>query len=415
MFHSFLLLCLLSFTLATPSEYTFHVYPSESTGEDAVFADVAGNSTVGNGFSSRIQNATEAIRVPYSLDASMAIPLDGYTRLAEIQVDNEPWTIHEDLTKQNGHLVFASKSGQQRVFPKTAEVYAPPADAKYPRYMGLSIQNVGMALDDVLATQLLKNGEPPEEQVRAVIPPILKGPDWTSFVGTVEANDVTAVYAAGGTKAYHANLILPEAGRVSRGRLEGYVGGWMPAIRKVVPVSNNEYFETVVFGDVAAPDPFIVQTWHRVSWIKNGAVTKVQFGHSYPSFSRKQVGPEASEFYKALFKFGEYWSKHLSEMVPLTLPDQSWADMNKYAFAKELMTRPGGVYPKYGAFDRDYGGSEYDGFQVFAISDMSSPQLSNRYSGHFHQLSKRQSGMGSLCTSQSCLRQLLHLVCSTEW
>ena len=27
------------------------------------------------------------------------------------------------------------------------------------------------------------------------------------------------------------------------------------------------------------------------------------------------------------------------------------------------MTRPGGIYPKYGAVDRDYGGSEYDAFQ----------------------------------------------------
>jgi hypothetical protein len=375
MFHSFLILSLLSLSFATPSEYTFHVYPSENTGEEAALSDVAGNSTVGNDFSLRIQNATAAVRVPYSLEASMAIPLTGYTRIAEIQVDNEPWTIHEDLTKQQGHLVFESKSGQQRVFPKTAELYAPPADPKYPRYMGMSIRDVGLALDDLLATQLLKNGEPPEEQVRAVIPPILKGPDWTSFVGTVEANDVTAVYAAGGTKAFHANLILPEAGRASKGRFEGYVGGWMPAIRKVVPVSNNEYFETVIFGDVEAPDPFIVQTWHRVSWIKNGKVAKVAFGHSYPSFSRKQTGPEASQFYKALFKFGEYWSKHLSEMVPVTLPDESWVDMNKYAFAKELMTRPGGVYPKYGAFDRDYGGSEYDGFQACSMSVTSSANV----------------------------------------
>jgi hypothetical protein len=37
--------------------------------------------------------------------------------------------------------------------------------------------------------------------------------------------------------------------------------------------------------------------------------------------------------------------------------------MPKHAFAKELMTRPGGIYPKYGAVDRDYAGSEYDGFQ----------------------------------------------------
>ena len=37
--------------------------------------------------------------------------------------------------------------------------------------------------------------------------------------------------------------------------------------------------------------------------------------------------------------------------------------MSKHAFARELMVRPGGVYPKYGAVDRDYYGSEYDGFQ----------------------------------------------------
>src|SRR5206468_10043293 len=46
-----------------------------------------------------------------------------------------------------------------------------------------------------------------------------------------------------------------------------------------------------------------------------------------------------------------------------------WIDMSKHAFAKELMVRPGGVYPKYGAVDRDYYGSEYDGFQdIFTMS-----------------------------------------------
>ncbi len=50
-------------------------------------------------------------------------------------------------------------------------------------------------------------------------------------------------------------------------------------------------------------------------------------------------------------------------MSPVTLPDRAWTDLTKHAFAKELMTRPGGIYPKYGAVDRDYGGSEYDAFQ----------------------------------------------------
>src|SRR5579871_4517261 len=34
------------------------------------------------------------------------------------------------------------------------------------------------------------------------------------------------------------------------------------------------------------------------------------------------------------------------------------------------MVRPGGVYPKYGAVDRDYYGSEYDGFQDIFTSSL---------------------------------------------
>jgi hypothetical protein len=43
--------------------------------------------------------------------------------------------------------------------------------------------------------------------------------------------------------------------------------------------------------------------------------------------------------------------------------------MSRYAVVKELMVRPGGVYPKYGAVDRDYYGPEYDGFQdIFTMA-----------------------------------------------
>ena len=43
--------------------------------------------------------------------------------------------------------------------------------------------------------------------------------------------------------------------------------------------------------------------------------------------------------------------------------------MVAHAFVKEQMVRPGGIYPKYGAVDRDYYGPEYDGFQdIFTMS-----------------------------------------------
>ncbi len=38
-------------------------------------------------------------------------------------------------------------------------------------------------------------------------------------------------------------------------------------------------------------------------------------------------------------------------------------EMRRATGARELMVRPGGVHPKYGAVDRDYYGNEYDGLQ----------------------------------------------------
>ena len=67
--------------------------------------------------------------------------------------------------------------------------------------------------------------------------------------------------------------------------------------------------------------------------------------------------------------FAEYWDTQLADFAQTTLPDKTWVDMSKHAVAREVMVRPGGVYPKYGAVDRDYYGSEYDGFQdIFTAS-----------------------------------------------
>lgn len=137
----------------------------------------------------------------------------------------------------------------------------------------------------------------------------------------------------------------------------------MPAVRKVAPAEDGAFFEIIVFGDVEARDRFIVQTWHRTALIKDGAIVKVFYGYSYPAFppARKDPAPEA--FYRALLIFANYWDGQLRDLAPALLPQQSWVDMSRHAFARELMVRPGGVYPKYGAVDRDYYGSEYDGFQ----------------------------------------------------
>jgi hypothetical protein len=99
-----------------------------------------------------------------------------------------------------------------------------------------------------------------------------------------------------------------------------------------------------------------------VTQVRGGEVTKVAYRHTYRPFKHTRQEARPEEFYRALLASIEYWEANLREIRALILPRKDWADMTKHAFVKELMVRPGGVYPKYGAVDRNYGGSEHDGF-----------------------------------------------------
>lgn len=260
--------------------------------------------------------------------------------------------------------------------PKSAEATFEDAN---PPYLGLSLKDVGMSGRDLLAEKLLQNGDPDPELVKSAAPPLgsrtggrpvyFRLP-WNTFVGTKECSDTMPVYPSGNTRTYHPGQYFPEINmQVSQKRSEGLIGGWMPAVRKVMPISDTTYDEIVVFGDVEAHDRFIVQTWHRTARIENGKVVKVVYGHSYPAYPPRREDPRPEEFYRALLVFADYWDNQLHDFAPASLPQNVWVDMSKHAFTKELMVRPGGVYPKYGAVDRDYYGSEYDGFQdIFTMS-----------------------------------------------
>ncbi len=96
---------------------------------------------------------------------------------------------------------------------------------------------------------------------------------------------------------------------------------------------------------------------------------KVVYGYSYPAYTRERQAPSAEDYYRSLLEFAEYWDRLMQDVAPITMPDPSWTNMATYAFVKEQIVRPGGIYPKYGAVDRDYYGPEYDGFQdIFTMS-----------------------------------------------
>ncbi len=301
--------------------------------------------------------------------------VEGHTLVCEFNLNSIAWKVYEDLRTREGAITFVSSQGA-RALSKSAE--ASFAEATTP-YLGHSLKDIGMANADLLADRLLEHGgDPDPEQVKSAAPPLgsvqSTGPSWRlpwdTFVGTKECFDTMPVFASGSTRTYHPVQYFPKDNpKAGQKRFDGLVGSWMPAVRKVLPRSETAYDEVIVFGDVEPRDKFIVQTWHRTARIENGKIAKVVYGYSYPAFPPRRNDPKPEEFYRALLLFSEYWDKLLSDFATTSLPANVWLDMSKHAFAKEIMVRPGGVYPKYGAVDRDYYGSEYDGFQdVFTSS-----------------------------------------------
>ncbi len=282
--------------------------------------------------------------------------------------------VYEDLSTRDGAITIVPATGTPRVFTKSAEATFAEAD---PPFLGLKIADIGTAGPDLLADKLLESGDPDPERVRTAAPPLGSGgtgaprPAWNAILGTKECFDTMPVFPGGNTRTYHPSQYFPELRQpgVAQKRHEGMLGGWMPAVRKVIPVAEKSYIELIVFGDVDARDKFIVQTWHRSAKIEDGKIVKVVYGYSYPAYPPARQDPKPEDFYRALLRFATYWDRQLHDMSPSALPSQAWIDMARHAVAKEILVRPGGVYPKYGAVDRDYYGPEYDGFQdIFTSS-----------------------------------------------
>src|SRR5579862_4025725 len=328
-------------------------------------ATAAGLEILSRGVQASAQTGSSNAR-KQGVKATPPISLEGYTQVSEFGTKAGSWKVHEDLRTREGSLVYVSSTGETRVLTKSAEA----SMAEGTPYLGLALKEIGVSSPDLLADRLLQNGDPDPEMVKSAAPPMAsaeKNPrTWTTFVGTKEAYDVTPVYHSGNTRTYHPIQYSPELREaLKKGQLyDGLVGGWMPAVRKVITTSDRAYWEVILFGDVGEnKNKYIVHTWHRTALVEDGKIAKVVYGHSYPAYPPGREDPQPEEFYRALLAFSEYWDEQLHDFASASLPGQDWIDMSKHSFVKELMTRPGGIYPKYGAVDRDYAGSEYDGFQ----------------------------------------------------
>lgn len=308
--------------------------------------------------------------------ATPAAPAGNLTRICDVRHAGRAWTVFEDLTRPDGELRFVDAEDRALVFGRSLErVKGHEDDAGQPDWLGLELSAIGLADRDLLAERLLAHGGDPDyAAVRRAAPPVGSrfDPDklgwrmpWTAIVGVKQAGDTMPVFRNGRTRTYRPGHHFPDlrAEDAAEDRLEGRLGGWLPAVRKVIPIADGAWYDITVFGDVTSDSPQEVQTWHRTARVENGRVVDVVHGYSYADYPPRRTPPAAEAFYGALLAFADAWTGALADLAPPALPDPVWADLTRHAFAKELIVRPGGVYPRYGAVDRDYVGSEYDGFQ----------------------------------------------------
>lgn len=302
---------------------------------------------------------------------------DGFTPVCTFELDGTHWQVLEDRRSSDGALAFVSGNRGIVLERRTEAVYS---QAKQP-YLGLKLGDIGVSGPDLLADKLLENGDPDPIAVRDAAPPAASNFNpsnvgarlpWTFFLGNRQAGDTMPIQVGGSSRTYHVDQAftdLDNTDLVNR-RSESLLGGWVPALRKIVPIAADSYYDVQSFADVTATDRLAIQTWHRVGRIDGQDVTKVDYTNADPSFPPRREPPAESDYYRAMLQCYGYWQQQLADLADATLPDGSWTDMVKHAFAKEIMARPGGTYPKYGAVDRDYFGSEYDGFQDIFTSSL---------------------------------------------
>lgn len=297
---------------------------------------------------------------------------------ARFTVDDTEWQVREDWSTRDGMLALVRGDAAVLLPKRTEAMHATVS----PPHLGLALRTIAMADADLLADALLAGGGDPDPlRVRDAAPPAGSDFDpeklgarlpWTSFVGTRQAGDTMPVFANGRTRGYRPEHAFPalEGDKSAKVRFEGLLGGWLPAAHKVIPIATGSWYDLIVFADVDADDPLLIQTWHRTVRVEQGRAVETHYGHSYASFPPRRAHPDAAAFYRALLRFATVWHADLGDLASAALPDPAYSDMVAHAFAKELIVRPGGIYPKYGVVDRDYAGPEYDGFQDIFTSSL---------------------------------------------
>jgi hypothetical protein len=269
----------------------------------------------------------------------------------------------EDFSRKDGRILFVDASGVRVDLPKTLE----PTEADTAGlYLGRSREEILASSADLLGSQVLaRTGDPEYAEIARAFPPIHKIAGNTyNFVGSPHTFEKVGFAYGGRTAHFDPAVYQPsiDAIRTAGKVWDGLVGGYLPVLRFVYPEDNGDWTEFLAFAPfrMVNDNDRVQPVWYRVSRVEKGTLMWSRHFDSYHPFPPRRDG-ESRAFYSDLAKLKRDWDDVLRQAMKVELPDERVADMARFGLVRAIMTRVGD-YPKYGAVDKNYGGSEHDGF-----------------------------------------------------
>jgi hypothetical protein len=278
----------------------------------------------------------------------------------------ESYAVLEDFVHRDGHLRYVDARGVRLDLPKALESSAADPSTLL---LGHTPQQVRDSATDLLGDEILATpGDPDYERVASVFAPMRKlSEGMYTFVGSTLTFDKVWLTYGGRSPNFDPVTWQPSIDAVvkSGNVWHGLVGGYLPAVRFVFPEADGAWTEMLVF----APDRLvnhndrIQPVWYRVSRIEGGVLRWMRYLDTYQPFPPGDSVPAglAARYYDELLQFKHRWDDTLREAMTIELPDARVANMARFGLVQSILTRFGD-FPKYGAVDRNYGGSEHDGF-----------------------------------------------------
>jgi hypothetical protein len=271
------------------------------------------------------------------------------------------YAILEDFAHQDGHLIFVDPTGVKIDLPKSSE---PTSADPSTLYGGHTPDEINNSASDVLGNEILaKPGDPVYDEVARVFPPIRKIKTY-SFVGTPDTIDKVGFVYGGRTPDFDPAPYYSPINKIrDEGKVwDGLVGGYLPILRFVYPESKGNWTEMIAFAPlrISNGNDRIQPVWYRVARIEDGLLKWTRYVDSYHPFPPR-TDYDPAIFYSDMASLHDGWHKMLQPAMQIDVPDERVGNMARFSLVRDMMTRVKN-YPHYGAFDKDYAGSEHDGF-----------------------------------------------------